>query len=225
MNDESEDLAPKEEEAAAAAERQEGVVKWFNKDKGYGFVNLDDETRDIFVHFSEIQVEGFKTLVEGSRVSFELVENEKGLVAKDVKVLEVPPQPVSYGYASSPGYRGGGHYEDSGADHSGPPGDGGDYLNVHCGRTNVSVSFTRQGGRRRFAVESTGGPGVQILERLWRFLMQYEGVGADEPGALRVWLKIYKAFTGQPYDTQGHVPAWIGSEQARDELRVEGLVR
>ena len=55
--------------------------------------------------------------------------------------------------------------------------------------------------------------------------MQFEGVGSDDPTALRTWLQIYKTFSGQPYSTQGSVPPWIGSEQARDELRVEGLIR
>ncbi len=54
-----------------------GTVKWFNAEKGYGFIT-NDEGGDVFVHFSEIQVDGFKKLEEGQRVEFELVEGEKG---------------------------------------------------------------------------------------------------------------------------------------------------
>ena len=54
-----------------------GTVKWFNKKKGYGFI-LDGEGQDIFVHWSGIDMEGFKTIDEGEEVEFELVEGEKG---------------------------------------------------------------------------------------------------------------------------------------------------
>lgn len=63
-----------------------GKVKWFNNDKGYGFIEYN-ENEDIFVHYSSILSEGFKTLVEGQYVDFELVRTDKGLQAK--KVLEV----------------------------------------------------------------------------------------------------------------------------------------
>ena len=58
-------------------------VKWFNVEKGFGF--LDYEGRDIFVHYSQILSEGFKTLDEGQLVEFEIVETDKGPQAKDVK--------------------------------------------------------------------------------------------------------------------------------------------
>lgn len=61
-----------------------GNVRWFNKSKGYGFIQPDDGTRDVFVHFSAIQVDGFKTLQEGEKVQFEIVESPKGPNAKDV---------------------------------------------------------------------------------------------------------------------------------------------
>ena len=67
----------------------EGTVKWFDAKKGYGFV--DDSTStdtDYFVHFSEIQIDGFKTLEEGQKVTFEIGEGTKGPVAKNVKRLE-----------------------------------------------------------------------------------------------------------------------------------------
>ena len=62
----------------------EGVVKWFNGRKGYGFIK-QDEGEDIFVHYSSINMNGFKTLNEGDRVNFEVEKGDRGPVAKDVK--------------------------------------------------------------------------------------------------------------------------------------------
>ncbi len=61
----------------------EGKVKWFNPRKGYGFISSTDGP-DVFVHYSSISSEGFKTLVEGDEVSFDIVEGEKGLRAENV---------------------------------------------------------------------------------------------------------------------------------------------
>ena len=62
-----------------------GRVKWFNNDKGYGFIEFGDlVNEDIFVHYSAILSEGYKTLVEGQYVDFELVRTDKGLQAKNV---------------------------------------------------------------------------------------------------------------------------------------------
>ena len=61
-----------------------GVVKWFNDKKGYGFIEHEDG-RDLFVHFSSINMEGFKTLTEGDQVTFDVEENERGPVAKNVR--------------------------------------------------------------------------------------------------------------------------------------------
>lgn len=60
-----------------------GKVKWFNNEKGFGFIEYK-EGSDIFVHYSAILTEGFKTLVEGQYVEFDLVETDKGLQAKNV---------------------------------------------------------------------------------------------------------------------------------------------
>jgi CspA family cold shock protein len=63
-----------------------GRVKWFDERKGYGFISRDDGD-DIFVHFSEIQAEGFKTLAENQEVSFEIKEGPKGLQATNVQPI------------------------------------------------------------------------------------------------------------------------------------------
>ncbi|MDN5336666.1 MAG: cold shock protein [Synergistales bacterium] len=62
----------------------QGTVKWFNEAKGYGFITTD-EGNDVFVHFSAIQMDGFKTLSEGQRVQFEVVQGEKGPQAANVE--------------------------------------------------------------------------------------------------------------------------------------------
>ena len=63
-----------------------GKVKWFNNSKGYGFIEQEDGD-DVFVHFSAIRSEGYKTLNEGDAVEFEVTEGPKGLQAKDVMVV------------------------------------------------------------------------------------------------------------------------------------------
>ncbi|MDI6868736.1 MAG: cold-shock protein [Coprothermobacterota bacterium] len=61
----------------------EGKVKWFNAQKGYGFISVDGG-EDIFVHYQQIQDDGFKTLDEGQRVKFDIVKGPKGLQAQNV---------------------------------------------------------------------------------------------------------------------------------------------
>ena len=67
----------------------DGKVKWFNPRKGYGFIATDDG-RDIFVHYSSISGDGYKTLAEGDDVTFEIVEGEKGLRAENVVSKSAP---------------------------------------------------------------------------------------------------------------------------------------
>lgn len=65
----------------------QGKVKWFNEAKGFGFIQPNDSDKDVFVHFSAIQDNGFKTLSEGEEVTFEVTEGPKGLQAVNVKKM------------------------------------------------------------------------------------------------------------------------------------------
>lgn len=64
-----------------------GTVKWFNDSKGFGFITPDDGSEDLFAHFSAINMNGFKTLKEGQKVSFTVVKGPKGLQADAVQAL------------------------------------------------------------------------------------------------------------------------------------------
>ena len=64
-----------------------GLVKWFNNEKGFGFIEYK-EGEDVFVHYSQIRKDGYKTLNDGDFVSFNLIETEKGLQASDVYVIK-----------------------------------------------------------------------------------------------------------------------------------------
>lgn len=69
--------------------KQKGIVKWFHNIKGYGFINADND-EEVFVHYSEINSEGFKKLKRGEKVEFILDNGEKGLLAREVTLLETP---------------------------------------------------------------------------------------------------------------------------------------
>jgi CspA family cold shock protein len=64
-----------------------GKIKWFNDAKGFGFVTPDDGSKDVFVHFSSIQGEGFKSLAEGDKIEFEVQDTEKGPKAANVRKI------------------------------------------------------------------------------------------------------------------------------------------
>lgn len=69
------------------AQRTQGTVKWFNGEKGYGFITPESGA-DVFVHYSEIQSDGFRTLNEGDKVEFEITEGKKGKQASGVRVIK-----------------------------------------------------------------------------------------------------------------------------------------
>ena len=65
----------------------EGSVKWFNENKGFGFIEVDGQDKDVFVHHSAITMQGFRTLTDGQRVSFDIEQGKKGPSAVNVKAL------------------------------------------------------------------------------------------------------------------------------------------
>lgn len=67
-----------------------GTVKWFNNAKGYGFILSDDSAKDIFAHYSEITMDGYKTLKAGQQVRYQLIEGEKGLHATEITPNDQP---------------------------------------------------------------------------------------------------------------------------------------
>lgn len=71
-----------------SSEKQSGIVKWFDNRKGFGFIKPDAGGEDVFVHFGDILGEGYKTLLEGQRVQFVLLQRERGLAAAEVSAIQ-----------------------------------------------------------------------------------------------------------------------------------------
>jgi cold shock protein len=71
----------------SGTKKENGTVKWFNDSKGFGFITPESGGEDVFVHFTAIMADGFKSLAEGQKVEFEIVKGEKGLQAKAVRAL------------------------------------------------------------------------------------------------------------------------------------------
>ena len=81
-----------------------GTVKWFNDAKGYGFLRIEGQDEDIFVHYSAVKAEGFRTLNEGEQVEFDLIKGPKGMKAENVTRIQSqsqpqPPQPQAQAQA------------------------------------------------------------------------------------------------------------------------------
>ncbi len=73
-----------------------GIVKWFNDVKGFGFIEPEGGGEDVFAHFSAIQMDGFRTLKQGSSVDFDLVDGPKGKLAQNIRAAEVAASPVAH---------------------------------------------------------------------------------------------------------------------------------
>ena len=69
---------------------ERGIVKWFNNSKGYGFLLSEDQSKDVFVHYSSITMDGYRTLRSGQPVLFEATSGPKGLHATSIQILDTP---------------------------------------------------------------------------------------------------------------------------------------
>ena len=79
-----------------------GTVKWFNDAKGFGFIEPEGGGADVFAHFSAVQMEGFRTLKQGGRVSFELMQGPKGDLAQNIRPMDVVQAAAELSAASLP---------------------------------------------------------------------------------------------------------------------------
>ncbi|NQW65628.1 MAG: cold shock domain-containing protein [Burkholderiales bacterium] len=70
-----------------------GIVKWFNNHKGFGFIESSEIDQDVFAHFSQVNMTGFKTLQQGASVMYELIEGPRGWMAQNIKVIAAPASP------------------------------------------------------------------------------------------------------------------------------------
>jgi CspA family cold shock protein len=70
-----------------------GIVKWFNNHKGFGFIESSEIGQDVFAHFSQVDMTGFKTLQQGASVMYELIEGPRGWMAQNIKVIAAPAGP------------------------------------------------------------------------------------------------------------------------------------
>jgi CspA family cold shock protein len=82
-----------------------GTVKWFNDAKGFGFIEPEGGGDDVFAHFSAIQMEGFRTLKQGGKVSYELVQGPKGQLAQNISPVDAPRERPDVSVESAPADR------------------------------------------------------------------------------------------------------------------------
>ena len=70
-----------------------GIVKWYNNHKGFGFIESSEIGQDVFAHFSQVDMTGFKTLQQGASVMYELIEGPRGWMAQNIKIIAAPASP------------------------------------------------------------------------------------------------------------------------------------
>ena len=73
-----------------------GIVKWFNNHKGFGFIESSEIGKDVFAHFSEVEMLGFKTLQQGASVVYEPIEGPRGWLAKNIRVIAAPAMDTNH---------------------------------------------------------------------------------------------------------------------------------
>jgi cold shock CspA family protein len=129
--------------------RETGNVKWFNPEKGFGFITRDNGEKDVFVHHSAIQGSGFRTLNDGERVEFDVVQGQKGPAAENVTRLDAPADGGASGGAGGGGGGRGGGGGGYGGGGGGRGGGGGGYGGGGGGRGGGGYGGGGGGGRDR----------------------------------------------------------------------------